>query len=419
MIAQSWALAIDRIRANLLRSSLTMLGVVIGVAAVVSLVSIGSAVQTDIDAQFSGLGANTLTVQPGGSPVAGAGVRREGGLGARPPIPNLSGAVTSGASLTSVDLDAVDSVPGVDAAAAVVQQSVSVTNGAGEVDTIVVATTSSLGEIEGWDLAAGSFLSEVSDSGGLDVAVLGADLAAEMGLDPTSAVGTTVSVEGHSYGVVGVLDEVGVSFIPADDSIIIPMSGAEGSIVDRDPDFSQIRVLADEDPEEVSSAVAEALRSTRGIDEGSDDDFTIVEATSIITTASYVSGTLTTMITIIGAVSLVVGAIGIANMMLVAVRERSREIGIRRAVGATRGDITVQFLVEAVVLSVLGGIIGVLLGGVLAIVLSTTLLGLSAPVSQTAAVGALVVSILVGVVAGIGPAWQAASVDPTVALRYE
>ncbi|MGD2042167.1 MAG: FtsX-like permease family protein, partial [Acidimicrobiia bacterium] len=145
----------------------------------------------------------------------------------------------------------------------------------------------------------------------------------------------------------------------------------------------------------------------------------IVEATSIISTASEISGTLTTMISIIGGISLVVGAIGIANMMLVAVRERSREIGIRRAVGATRSDITGQFLIEAVVLSVIGGVIGILLGGVLAVGLSSSLLGLSAAVSQIAVVGALAVSVLVGIAAGIGPAWQAASVDPTVALRYE
>ena len=141
--------------------------------------------------------------------------------------------------------------------------------------------------------------------------------------------------------------------------------------------------------------------------------------TAIIDTASDVSGTLTMMVTIIGAVSLVVGAIGIANMMLVAVRERSREIGIRRAVGASRAAITGQFLVEAVVLSILGGLIGIAVGAVLAVGLSSTLLDLPAAVSEIAVVGALLVSVLVGIAAGIGPAWQAASVDPTVALRYE
>ena len=416
MIAQSWALAIDRIRANILRSSLTMLGVIIGVAAVVALVSIGTAVENDIDAQFASLGADTLTVQPGDSAVAGSLADREGGFGSTP-TPNLS-AVESDATLTSADLDAIESVPGVEAAAPLVQERATVVGAGEEVATTVVATTSGLGSIEGWETAAGSFLPELADSGTLDVAVLGSGLAEELGLDPADAVGTTVTVDGHSYGIVGVLKEVGVSFVPADDSIIIPLAGAEGSIVDRDSDFSQIRVLAGDDPTVVSTAVTDMLRSTRDIDTG-DDDFAVVESTSIIDTASEISGTLTMMTTIIGGVSLVVGAIGIANMMLVAVRERSREIGIRRAVGATRSDITGQFLVESVVLSTLGGLIGIVFGAVLAVWLSSALLGLTAAVSQVAVVGALVVSVLVGMAAGIGPAWQAASVDPTVALRYE
>ena len=420
MIAQSWALAIDRIRANILRSSLTMLGVIIGVAAVVALVSMGTAVENDIDDQFASLGADTLTIQPGDSPIPGALGGSEGGsgggLGGRA-TPNLA-TVDSDATLTSADLEAVESVPGVEEAAPVVQERAMVTAGAEEVATTVVATTSGLGSIEGWEIAAGSFLPELADSGTLDVAVLGSTVAAELGLDPAEAVGSTVTIDGQSYGIVGVLEEVGVSFVPADDGIIVPLAGAEGTIVDRDPDYSQIRVLAGDEPAVVGAAVADALRSTRDVGNG-DDDFAVVESTAIIDTASEISGTLTMMTTIIGGVSLVVGAIGIANMMLVAVRERSREIGIRRAVGATRSDITGQFLVESVVLSVLGGVIGIALGGILAVWLSTALLGLSAAVSQVAVVGALLVSVFVGMAAGIGPAWQAASVDPTVALRYE
>ena len=171
--------------------------------------------------------------------------------------------------------------------------------------------------------------------------------------------------------MVGVLEEVGVSFVAADDSIIIPLAGAEGTIVDRDPDYSQIRVLASGDPSAVSDAITDTLRSTRGVSSG-EEDFAVIEATAIISTASDVSGTLTMMITIIGGVSLVIG-----------------------------------------------GLIGILLGGALALGLSTALLDLDAAVSQTAIAGALLVSVIVGIAAGIGPAWQAASVDPTVALRYE
>jgi putative ABC transport system permease protein len=414
VIAQSWTLAIDRIRANILRSSLTILGVIIGVAAVVGLVSIGAAVEASIDDQFSSLGANSLTVQAGDSAAARVG-DTEGGVGNGSFAPDLA-IVDSDATLTSEDLDAIAQTPGVEASAPIVQQRVTVAGPSAESTTTVVATTSNLWMIEGWETAAGSFLPERADDGELAVAVLGSSLADELGLEPADAIGTTVTVDGQTYGVIGVLGEVGVSFVPADDSIIVPLANAEGSVIDRDPDFSQIRVLAGEDPEVVSDAVAETLRSTRDV---SEDDFSIVEATAIIDTASDVSGTLTMMVTIIGAVSLVVGAIGIANMMLVAVRERSREIGIRRAVGASRAAITGQFLVEAVVLSILGGLIGIAVGAVLAVGLSSTLLDLTATVSEIAVVGALLVSVLVGIAAGIGPAWQAASVDPTVALRYE
>ena len=420
MIAQSWALAIDRIRANMLRSSLTMLGVIIGVASVVALVSMGTAVENDIDAEFASLGADTLTIQPGDSPIPGALGGSDGGggggLGGRT-TPNLA-MVDSDATLTSSDLDAISTVPGVASAAPVVQERATVAAAGEEVATTVVATTSELSSIEGWEMAAGSFLPELADSGALDVAVLGSNVAAELGLDPAEAIGSTVTVDGQRYGIIGVLEEIGVSFVAADDGIIVSLAGAEGTIVDRDPDYSQIRVLAGDEPTVVSAAITDTLRSTRGVGNG-DDDFAVVESTAIIDTASEISGTLTMMTTIIGGVSLVVGAIGIANMMLVAVRERSREIGIRRAVGATRSDITGQFLVESVVLSVLGGVIGIVLGGVLAVWLSTALLGLTAAVSQIAVLGALLVSVFVGMLAGIGPAWQAASVDPTVALRYE
>ena len=414
MIAQSWTLAIDRIRANILRSSLTILGVIIGVAAVVGLVSIGAAVEASIDDQFSSLGANSLTVQAGDSAAAGIG-DAEGGVGNGSLAPDLA-IVDSDATLTSEDLDAIAQTPGVASAAPIVQQRVTVAGTSGESTTTVVATTSELWMIEGWETTAGSFLPERSDDGELAVAVLGSSLANELDLDPTEAIGTTITVDGQTYGVIGVLGEVGVSFVPADDSVIVPLAAAEGTVIERDSDYSQIRVLAGEDPEVVSDAVAASLRSARDVTE---DDFSIIEATAIIDTASDVSGTLTMMVTIIGGVSLVVGAIGIANMMLVAVRERSREIGIRRAVGASRAAITGQFLVEAVVLSILGGLIGIAVGAALAVGLSSALLDLTATVSEIAVVGALLVSVLVGIAAGIGPAWQAASVDPTVALRYE
>ena len=420
MIAELSSLALNRVRANPLRSALTILGVIIGVTAVVALVSIGTGVQDDIDEQFSSLGAQTFSVQPGGQAASSStGFQGPVGGASSENLPNLSLSTSTGDPLTSDDLDTVLAVPGVSLAAPVATTGASVSTAEAGVDATVLATTSALGTIETWEAAAGSLLPELSDDGSLDVAVLGSALASDLSLDPAEAVGSVVSIDGHSFGVVGVLDEVGLSFVNADAAVVVPLEAAEGPLVDRDTDYSQIRVATEDDPSAVAADVSAALRESRGLSGSEQDDFRVVDPTSIIDTAAQVSGTLTTMTSIIGGVSLVVGAIGIANMMLVAVRERSREIGIRRAVGATRGNVTWQFLIEAILLSLIGGLVGIAAGAFLAGVLAVQLLGIPATVSGLAIGGALVVSISVGVIAGIGPAWQAARVDPAVALRYE
>ena len=420
MITELSGLALNRVRANPLRSALTILGVIIGVTAVVALVSIGTGVQDDIDEQFSSLGAQTFSVQPGGQAgSSNAGFQGPVGGASSENLASLSMSTTTGAPLTSDDLDTVEAVPGVSLAAPVATTGASVSTADAEVDATVLATISALGTIEAWEAATGSLLPELSDDGRLDVAVLGSAVASDLDLNPTEAVGSVVSIDGHSYGVVGVLDEVGLSFVNADAAVVVPLAAAEGPLVDRDTDYSQIRVATEDDPSAVADDVSAELRESRGLSGSEQDDFRVVDPTSIIDTAAQVSGTLTTMTSIIGGVSLVVGAIGIANMMLVAVRERSREIGIRRAVGATRSNVTWQFLIEAVLLSLIGGLVGIAVGAFLAGVLAVQLLGIPATVSSLAIIGALVVSISVGVIAGIGPAWQAARVDPTVALRYE
>lgn len=415
-------LAVNRLRANVLRSALTVLGIVIGIAAVVSLVSLGSAVRRAIDEQFAGLGAGTLSVQAGGDAVA----NRVAGDGARLPGARLAAGVSGGGDvdvdpLTAEDVEAVASQPGARAVAPVARGSVEVRAGGEAITADLLATTPALAQTESFDLAAGGFLSELEVDRRLPVAVLGASLAEDLGLSPDNAVGAELRVDRRSYTVVGLLEELGgASFVSADRALIVPLATAAGSLLDADPPYDQIRVQPAEEAEAaLPAAVIAALRDSRGLQAGADDDFSVVEATAIIEVADETSSTLTTLIIVIGAISLLVGAIGIANMMLVAVRERTREIGIRRAVGATRTDIVAQFLVESVVLSVLGGAIGAGLGVGLSVGLAGSLLGVPAAVSGPAILLALVVSFLVGLFAGLGPAYQAATVDPTVALRYE
>lgn len=412
MIGTSVALALRQLRVNALRSGLTVLGIVIGIASVVALVSLGSAVQQSIDANLSGLGADTLSITPGGSDVAD----EQPGSGRRLAP---AGSTSAGDPLTSEDADAVGQVAGVESVVPVVQQAGEARLGATE-GTTVIATTSGLADLESYEFAAGGWFSAFTDEAGLPVAVLGATLVEDLGLDPAAAIDAEVVVDGQSFTVIGVLEPIGgVSFVSPDDAVLVPLDTAEGGIIDTDPELTQIRVGLIETSDEVLDDIDAALRQAREIEPATDADFTVTDAGSITDIADETTALLTTLITSIGAISLVVGAIGIANMMLVAVRERTREIGIRRAVGATRGDITTQFLVEAVVLSIVGGLIGAVLGVILSTVVAESLLGVAAVVSSTAVALALGVSMLVGVAAGLGPAYQAASIDPTTALRYE
>lgn len=412
MLGESIRLALGRLRANRLRSALTILGIVIGIAAVVSLVSLGAAVRADIDQNFAGLGVGTVTVQPGAEQTDADG----GELGGR----LVPGATTVGAPLTNADVDAIAELPGTETVAPVSQTAAEVTVDGETAAATLIASVPQLADTESFTLAAGSFMTDLAEQERLPVAVIGADLATELGID-SGDVGTDITIDARTYAVLGVLEpQGGIGFVNPDDGVIVPLSTAEGNLIDRDPEYDMVRVAAVAGAETgLADGVTDALLAERAIDDADDADFSVVEATSLISVAEDTSSLLTQLVSAVGAISLVVGAVGIANMMLVAVRERTREIGVRRAVGATRRDITTQFLSESVVLSVLGGIIGAVLGVVLSTILAEQLLATTAVVSQSAVALALVVSGVVGMLAGLGPAWQAASVDPTEALRYE
>jgi putative ABC transport system permease protein len=245
-------------------------------------------------------------------------------------------------------------------------------------------------------------------------------LTSDLGLTADQAVGTTVTVRGLPYTVIGVLrSQGGAGFVNPDDDLIVPLNTLAGRVTSSDPAVSQLRVAAA--PGSVSTfgnAVSDALRSSHGLSGDQANDFLIINPNSLIQAQQQSSTNFTRLITAIAAISLVVGGIGIANVMLVAVRERTQEIGIRRAIGARRRDVVTQFLTEATVLSVLGGLLGVAAG----LGLSYALPHLTEQrtiVSYPAAALALAISALVGIVAGLGPANQAAALDPAEALSYE
>jgi putative ABC transport system permease protein len=403
IVLASVRLALDRLKANAARSALTVLGIVIGVAAVVALVAVGNGSAAEVNNQFSGLGANTLTVTSG---------RGFGG--------GLRGAAGSGTPLTMQDVAAVQRAPGVAAVAPVVQSQANITAGGTTVQNPVVGTTPAYVSVNGLQLDSGSFFSDYADAKRLRVAVLGASLSGDLGLSPRQAVGSTVTVRGLPYTVIGVLrSQGGAGFVNPDDDLLVPLGTLAGRVTSGDPDVNQLRVAAA--PDAVSSfgnSVIAALRGSHDLSPGDDNDFLVINPNSLIQAQQASSNNFTRLITAIAAISLVVGGIGIANVMLVAVRERTQEIGIRRAIGAKRRDIVAQFLTEATVLSLLGGLLGVAAGLGIAYALPY-LAQQRTIVSYPAAALALGISAVVGTVAGLGPANQAASLDPADALRYE
>jgi putative ABC transport system permease protein len=402
LIGEAIRLAGGRLRANALRSMLTVIGLVIGVGSVVALVAVGNGSAADVSDQFSRLGTNTLTVMGG---------RGFGG--------GVSGTAGSNETLTLSDVRAVQQLDSVRAVAPVVQTQQTITNGATSVQATVKGTTTAIQEVDNLQPAGGALFSGFAEGDGLKLAVLGASLAADLGLDARQAVGVTLDVGTERYLVIGVLKASGQGAQSQDDSLLVPLNAIKGRLVSADPSVSQLRVAAAPGAaDRYRNDVTTALRASHELGADDDNDFITLDPTTLIEASQASSTNFTRLITAIAAISLIVGGIGVANVMLVAVRERIREIGIRRAVGARRRDIVAQFLTEATVLSVIGGLLGVAAGLAMAVALPN-LTDQRTIVSYPAALLALGISALVGILAGLGPANQAAALDPATALRHE
>lgn len=394
MLLEALRQSLSRLRASLLRSSLTVLAIVIGIASVVALVSLGNATREWVNGQFSGLGANSLLLIQGTEQVEGQ-------------------------PLTLDDARAIDVDPNT-IVAPVITATAEARHGSESAFLTVIATETPLREIERFDVAHGAFFTEFTDGYRLPVAVVGAQAAEDLDLDPETAVGTDITVDGYRFTVIGVLEPAGaVTFVEPDQAILVPLRAAQGRFVEPEDDLSYLRVAArDGDIGAVSERVEALMRTRNELDPGAENDFTIIRADSIIEAANDTTALLSRLVTAIAAISLLVGGIGIANVMLVAVMERTREIGIRRAVGAKRRDIVGQFVTEAVVLSLIGGVVGLAIGASAARAV-TVRLDLEPVLSVGAIMLALGTAAAVGILAGLGPAVKAASVDPTVALQYE
>ncbi|HEY3163538.1 MAG TPA: ABC transporter permease [Candidatus Limnocylindrales bacterium] len=385
-------LALSRLRTSRLRAALTMLGVVIGVASVVALVGVGQGTTTNITARLASLGTNLLTISPTGG---------------------------ASASLTIEDAEAVATVDGVVAVAPELQTSKTIAVGTKSTTSSVVGTSADYATVRAFDVWQGSFLTTASIEHGLRVAVLGATTASDLGLD-ASSIGSTVSVGGLPFEVIGILQPKGGSgFQNPDDQVLVPLAAVRKYFVAGDTIRTiGVSVASDEEMAAATTAITALLRDRHELAATDAADFSVFNQTQLLDAASSISATLTLLLGGIASISLIVGGIGIMNIMLVSVRERTREIGIRKAVGARGRDILAQFLIEALTLSLLGGLIGIVLGLAVSALIGQ-LAGWGFQFNPTTVAAAVLFSLAVGVVFGVWPARQAARLDPITALRYE
>ena len=386
-------LAMSRLRTSRMRAALTMLGVIIGVASVVALVSVGQGTTSSITTRLSALGTNLLTISPTNN--------------------------TTTNKLSLDDATAIAALPSIGGVAPEISTSLTVLAGTTSTSTTVVGTTPAYPTVRAYDVWQGSFLTDASLAGNLRVAVLGATTAANLGLG-ASDIGTRISVGGLPFQVIGILQPKGGSgFQNPDDMVIVPIGVVQKYFVSGDT----VRTIgvSVSDPAEMSNAttaITALLRDRHDLASTATADFNVFDQTQLLAAASSITETLTLLLGGIASISLIVGGIGIMNIMLVSVRERTREIGIRKAVGARGRDILAQFLVEALTLSLLGGLIGIVVGLVVSALIGQ-LAGWGFTFSPATVAVAVAFSLAVGVVFGVWPARQAGRLDPITALRYE
>ncbi len=400
---------LEAIRAHRLRSGLTMLGILIGIAAVILTVGLGEGASAQISARINSLGTNLLIISPG-SATSATGVR--GGFG-------------SASTLTIQDADALGSkvaAPDIAAVAPTSQTSQTLTAGATNWTTTVVGTTPSWLQARARTVAEGRFLTTADEKNVAPVAVLGPTTAAQL-FGARDPIGSTVTINGVPLQVVGVLTSVGASsgVSNEDDQALVPLSTMAQRLIGGSSRMSVSTIYVEAaSGAALSGAYQEAdtlLLDLHNVT-AANADFTINSQQSLLTTAASVNNTLTVLLAGIAAISLIVGGIGIMNIMLVSVTERIREIGLRKALGATPRMIRRQFLVEASVLGLTGGVLGAILGLIGAMVLPH-LISNQITISPTAILGSVAVAVVIGLVFGVYPAIRAARLAPIDALRTE
>jgi putative ABC transport system permease protein len=401
--------ALQSLNANKLRSLLTILGIVIGVASVIALLSIGESAGDSITGEIESIGTNVIYILSG----------------------NDSDDVTNPKNLTLQDAEALTNsrrAPEVAYVAPVISGGSEISYGAEGRETSISGVTPDYQFVQNITMAEGDFISEAQVEGRSAVVVLGPEIAQNLLGRSSGIIGSAVRIGGYPFRVIGVTEAKGGSaFNNPDNNVYIPISTAQTRLPHGDSPNAVQFILASvaqaEDADQAIQQITDVLRSTHRIPPRSPNDFTILNQQDFLAVAASITNVLTIFLGGIGAISLLVGGIGIMNIMLVSVTERTREIGLRKALGARKKDILLQFLTESVLLSMIGGLLGIALGWAIALVVSQIAMQSGTPleiiVTANSVLLATLFSAAVGIFFGYYPANRAASLAPVEALRYE
>ena len=399
--------ALDTLTVNRLRTGLAALGIVIGIGSVIALISLGQATQQSVQNQIQALGSNLLTVNPGAQTTGG--VRGAAGGGTTLTLDDAKAIANSGGQVNTIKNISPE-----------VSRRVQVTTGRTNTNVQVIGVTPTYMEVHKFSIESGSFITQRDVDGMTKVAVVGPRVASDLFGESGNPVGRTIRINGQTFNIIGVtVAKGGTGFQNQDDLVWVPLSTAQKQLFGIDY-LTSIAMEAQSEDVMVTAQnqVGYLLLSRHKLNDPAQADFSIFSQLDILNTASAATGTFTTLLSGIAAISLLVGGIGIMNIMLVTVTERTREIGLRKALGAKKGVIIRQFLTESVILTFVGGLVGIG-AGIVASYLITNITGSPFVISSGSILLAFAVSSGIGILFGWYPAQKAAHLQPIEALRYE